>query len=494
MLNKRQLKFWIPAAVLLVAILASWIFSGRKLPDSRWLAERWQALLPANTTSPTVGHDHGAAAQADEHDHDHGHGEHVDISAVAAASLGLRVGPLTASDYTKSIHIPAAIVEKPGQSGMAVTSPIQGIITRVACFPGQALDPNGPLFTIQVTDEALEAAQLSLLDILTRITVTEREIERLDPLAESGAVVGRRKLEMEYQLKTLQSEQAARLQELRLRGLSPTQIDAITEQRELVSEIEVGLDAATTVSMTEAKTEAADLIYTVEQLNVYPGKSVRKGEELCHIANHRELYVRGEAFETDVPALRQAMQQGLGLTLEWGVGAATERLTDLPVTYMDNHVDTRTQTYPFYVAVPNRVVSEQQDAAGRWFRSWQFKPGQRVHLYVPQETWQQQWVLPRTAVVSSGAESYVFRLEPTLEEIAFERSTAERLERLPQRKDWAVEPVAVRVLHQDRQHVVLGSESELMADDLVLLDNAYQIWLAWKIQTSGGGGGHTHEH
>jgi hypothetical protein len=96
--------------------------------------------------------------------------------------------------------------------------------------------------------------------------------------------------------------------------------------------------------------------------------------------------------------------------------------------------------------------------------------------------------------VSSGAESYVFRLEPTLEEIAFERSTAERLERLPQRQDWALEPVPVRVLHQDRQHVVLAADSELMADDLVLLDNAYQIWLAWKIQTSGGGGGHTHEH
>jgi hypothetical protein len=161
---------------------------------------------------------------------------------------------------------------------------------------------------------------------------------------------------------------------------------------------------------------------------------------------------------------------------------------------MDNHVDTRTQTYPFYVAVPNQVVSEQQDAAGRWFRSWQFKPGQRVHLYVPQQTWQQQWVLPREAIVTAGAETYVFRLEPTLEEIAFERSVTERLERLPKRKDWALEPVAVRVLHQDRNHAVISPDSELMADDLVLLNNAYQIWLAWKIQTSGGGGGHTHEH
>src|SRR5690606_14808070 len=174
-------------------------------------------------------------------------GDHIDISATAAKTLGLRLQPVTLAPFVKQLHIPGMVVEKPGQSGLAVTSPIQGIIRQIHAFPGQAISPGDLLFVLQVTDQALESTQLALLDTLTRIAVAEGEIARLDPLTESGAVVGRRKLEMEYQLQQLSSEREARLQELQLRGLTREQINTLVNDRELVSEIEIRLEIGDSV-------------------------------------------------------------------------------------------------------------------------------------------------------------------------------------------------------------------------------------------------------
>lgn len=468
-------------AVLVIGALI-WIFVGRDLASQLFSA---RDLL--DETGETTNED-------DHHDH-------VDISVAAAKSLGITLEPLTRSTYTRMLHIPASVIEKPGQSNLSVTSPIQGIITEIHRFPGQALEPDDLLFTLRVTDEALEAAQLSLLEILTRVAVTEREIERLDPLTESGVVVGRRKLEMEYQLKQLESERAARLQELKLRGLSAEQVERIVQYRELINQVEIRLNIlpiSVSTSPSERETDAEKNpgpIYTLEQLNVFPGLSVNKGQELCHIANHHNLYVRADAFDSDLVHIRRAMERQEGVVVETGEKESRERIEDLRIMYMDNHADLQSQTFPFYLLLPNQVVAEQRDDAGRLFRSWRFKPGQRAHVYLPVEQWPDQIVLPRDAVVRSGPETYVFRLtEDNWRET--ERISGDfaaqlvALERLP---EWELEPVPVQVLHQDRQFVVLATDGELTLNDIVVTSRAYQVFLAWKMQLSGGGG-HDHDH
>lgn len=453
-------------------------------------------------------------------DGNHGHSEsgaadHVDISAAAAGTLGLRLQVIDLQPYVKTLHIPAEVIEKPGQSGRSVTSPVQGIVTKIHRFPGQSLEPGDPLVTLRVADEALEAAQLSLLDILTKISVTELEIERLNPLAESGAIVGRRKLELEYQLKQLESERSARLQELKLRGLADVQVSRIVQHRELISEIEVRLEtpasgndlAATAANSTRLissengeshiltvapSSTPSGPIFTLEQLDVFPGRRVLKGEELCHIANHTELFLRGHAFESDVVAVSKSMNEGRSVTAETGLEDSRTEIRDLTIAYIDNHVDKDSQTFPFYLPLPNRVLSEQMDQHGRVFRSWQFKPGQRAHLFVPLETWADQIVLPRDAVVRSGPESYVFRLASSN---PFERrlNSAQRLARLEKTAIWELEPVKVQLYHQDRTSVVIARDGDLGVGDLVVVNRAYQVYLAWRLQ-SAVGGGHDHHH
>jgi|688.fasta_scaffold00106_21 cobalt-zinc-cadmium efflux system membrane fusion protein len=495
----------------------------------------WEVLLQSihvkdiqQGTQSGLGTTHGTEPAVSHDQHDHGHGEHVDISAAAAKSLNLQLNEVAFGPYVKSLHVPAEIMEKPGQSGLSVTSPVQGIVETIHRFPGQALEAGDPLFTLQVADEALEAAQLSLLDILTRIAVTELEIQRLNPLAESGAIVGRRKLEMDYQLKQLVSEQSARLQELRLRGLSESQIERIVQHRELINQIEVRLETSGfAVTLAGSSTPEARLasvqmsqqneqpisatsdsaavnstktisgptgpIFTLEQLDVFPGRRVAKGEQLCHIANHFELFIRGHAFESDVVAVSQAMSKSWPVLAETGKDESTTQIRDLTITYIDNHVDASTQTFPFYMPLPNRVISEQRDAQGRLFRSWQFKPGQRAHLFIPLETWNDQIVLPRDAVVRSGPESIVFRLPAGN---AFQRrlTVQQRLARTEQSKTWELEPVPVQLLHQDRSHCVIAKDGELQSGDIVVMNRAYQLFMAWKMQSTGGAAGHTHDH
>jgi len=238
-------------------------------------------------------------------------------------------------------------------------------------------------------------------------------------------------------------------------------------------------------------------LYTVEQLDVFPGRAVRKGEELCHIANHHELFLRGEAFEADVPSIHQLENLGWQVRAEFGDGGQQKQLEDLAVTYVDNHVDPQTQTFPFYLALPNRVIAENRDAAGRLFRSWQYKPGQRAHLMVPVERWKDQMVLPRQAVVRSGVESFVFRLSHVsigIRSLVRQGIDAEQLQnRLSQLPGLEFEPVGVTVVHQDRHRCVIDANGSLRPGDLIAMNQAYQLFLAWKLQVADGGG-HSHDH
>lgn len=491
---------------------------------------QWGSAVVSRVSSAKVTDQQEPSVSDSNHEHDHA--DHVDISATAAKSLGLTLERIRLQPFTQRIHLPARVVEKPGQSGLSITSPIQGVIKEIHRLPGQTLDIGDLMFTMQVTDEALETAQLALLDILTRLTVTTREIERLDPLTETGAVVGRRKLEMEYQLKQLQSERSARLQELKLRGLTDSQIQQIVDHRELINEIQVrlqlgiipvrplesfdlGVNATTehendsvqsvettptqvsypkNLEQTSPETMPRQInshIYTVENLNVYPGMSVRKGDELCHIANHHELYLQGEAFPSDLATVRQALQSGSPVVVEIGEGKSQQRLEPVKITYMDNHADLESHTFPFYMVLPNQIVGERRDAHGRQFLAWQFKPGQRAHVYVPSQTWEDQIVLPSDAVILSGHEAFVFRID----NLAIDESTPSDVahQKLSELSVWELEPVAVHVLHRDRQSCVLASDQDLQVNDLVVTNRAYQVYLAWKLQMSGGGG-HSHEH
>lgn len=458
----------------------------------------------------------GSAGHDDHDQDDHAHeeeGEHLDLTQQAAANLQLKLGTLQQGDYWKSILLPAQVVEIPGQSDLAVSAPVTGVVSRVDVLPGQSLLPNQSMFEIQLTDEALTDAQSKLLTTLTTQEVKKQELDRLRPLIETGAVSGIKSRELEYELKQLIAQQAVLTQELLGRGLPKSTIDGIVANRELAT-------ALTVMSPSYVQTHSSlpkSTGYSVENLTVHPGMAVDRGTLLCNVAYHAELYIKGTAFEADLPILNRIAENGWDISLEVPQSELTiesEMLGSVKLLRVDNHVSEASQTVYFYARVPNRVTREQSEQ-NRIFEQWMFRPGQRLHLRLPVEQWRDQLVLPASAVVVDGPNVLVFAKheETSLDVSPYQKGPREfpKIEPVvhlsPATKvgptmlnvqvvdsDLELEPVPVRMLYRDDRTVVLANDGSLRPDMKIAMNNAQALYLAMKMKAGGGGHHHDHDH
>jgi hypothetical protein len=446
--------------------------------------------------------------QHDDHDDDHDEEEdHVALTKQAFENLGLLMGPISKGDFWKSLLVPARVVEIPGRSNLSVSAPVTGVIEDVRVLPGQSLSRTAPLFTMRLTDEALIDAQSKLLETLTRREVAEQKIARLRPLIESGAVSGSRSLELDYELTQLEVEKSTLLQEIRNRGFPQSMIDPLLKDRELATTLTVYPPNF----LGEDSTGSEDLAsgFSVEDLMVHPGMSLARGEPLCTISYHARLYVEGTAFEDDLQVLDRIAENDWKVTLEpHGEAEMDADPICLSLLRVDNHVDEQTQTVKFFMELPNDVTRTRQTDQ-RIFKQWRFRPGQRVHLRLPVERWENQVTLPVEAVVVDGPNVFVFAEHhheepgstspPVLEEMATgldEPELAAEEEKHDGEHDAFIElePVPVRLLYRDDKTVVIADDGQIPAGVPIALNNAYKLYLAMKMQSGGGGGHHHHDH
>lgn len=424
----------------------------------------------------------------------------------AFANLGLEVRDVQFTDYSREIVIPGQVVEIAGISSRGVAAPVAGVVRDVFVVEGQLVAFDEPLFTLEVTDEALTNSQVALLELVNRMQVVEQEIERIAPLAETGAIAGRRSLELNYERRSLLAQRDARLQELAIRGLSARQIKAIIDDQTLIKRVQVWLTpelmARLPNPLSDGNVGQQSLLanttrFVVEALPVNPGESVERGDDLCDLSNHQLLHVRGAAFEEDLAELNQDDLTHLGVAIDFGHRhhgdhQHVERIEELAISYVDNHVNEDTQLFHFYVPLENRVARDVEDQ-GRVFRQWRFKPGQRAHVRIPVDQWKSQICVPRAAVVKDGLEHYVFvrkAFRGYLREIPSSSSNA-----ASSQKYYAeFESVAVRVLHQDESTVVLARDGGVREGDAIAWNGAYLLNLATKSSGNTGSHGHGHAH
>jgi membrane fusion protein, heavy metal efflux system len=103
---------------------------------------------------------------------------------------------------------------------------------------------------------------------------------------------------------------------------------------------------------------------------------------------------------------------------------------------------------------------------------WQFNPGQRVELNLPVEHFTDRLVVPANAVVTDGAESYIYR------------QSGDSFERVP-----------VHVEHRDKKSAVIKNDGAVFPGDVIAGIGAFQIHLALKNKSGGGidpHAGHSH--
>jgi len=478
------------------------------------------ALQPAATaTSP----------EASKESHDDEHSDHLDLSRTAQKSLGLKLGTLQPQDFVRSVQIPGEIVEKPGHSGRTVPARMYGIIERIHCVPGQLLKPGEPLFDVRLTGDALATAQSSLVESLVQITRTRQELVRISDLVEKGSLPARQKLDTEFELRKLEARRDLLRQELLIRGLTAPQIDSIVQTGQLLDRIiihvperdEDGSGGQVVPALRTVAAQANDLTapqpvrntpaangdddyFTVETIDVQPGASISPGDQLAHLAWHNVLYVEGHAFERDLELITRLLKQNTGAQIEFGPRDEEDTLTGLPIRFVDNHVDTQAGTFRLYLELRNQIVHESRDEQGRIYRSWKFKPGQRLHVSLPVETISGHFVLPRDAIAQEGLESFVFRREEHAhEEPASEPVGTKKADDHGHNhshghdhshgEEDAFHRIPVRIVASNVRQVVVASDGELKPGDEIALTHAFQLQLALRSGASSHAH-HGHEH
>ena len=470
--------------------------------------ERWLPLVSHGLAAPGVSE--GDQPAAHEPHPPAGELAHVSLTEQARRNLGLEIGEVKLQDYWRTVSIPGVVAEEPGHCERRISTTVNGIVLKVHALQGQTVKPGDPLFDIQPTSDLLTNAQAALLKTLQDLEIADAELKRLAPQFDTGTLAKNLVIAKEAEKKRLESSRLIQMQELLVRGLGPDQIQKIVETKTLIRQFTVRVpqaDPATDKSAGQrlgatAKRDAehathllpvslqADSpstphlkdhehshgsLYTVESLNVSLGKLVQPGEELCQLASHTVLLIEGQAFERESALVTRALEQAWPISVIFETGETqTVVRNDLRILYVSNSIDEVHRTLKFFVPLANEVVRDNPGANGLMYRTWRFKPGQKVRLLLPVEHLNERIVLPADALVKEGPDAYVFRQNGSL-----------------------MEEVPVTVEHLDPREVVLKNDGSLFEGDEVARNQAYQLHLALKKAEGGGAdphAGHDHDH
>ncbi len=486
---------WIGTAVTLLLLIVLGATSPRWWPTfSNWVDTTLAGYHPASSEEG----EHTDEAEQPEHADHADPGSTLTLSPSAQRNLGLSddyLQPIALEPFYRSLTVPAVITARPGRTQLHVSTPMTGIITHVHAVTGETIRPGDLLFEIRLTHEDLVDNQARFLETLEELDVERTEIAWLE-----GALTAEARLlrDRQYARDKLEARQLALRESLKLHGLSDRQVDWIAENRRLLDTLQVVAPSTDTHSHDEELRLSGEIVVPVslvddggagqidsladeeavvplliESLNVHKGESVMAGDELCVLADYRELYIEGQAFEHDTAAVLAAVEQDWSFTAVVDGPLGSQEIEDLQLAYVSNLIDPATRVLPFYVRLDNEVVVDETNGENQRFITWRYRPGQRLRIRVPVAEMQDQIVLPAEAVAQEGADFYVFR-----------RNGRERFDR-----------IAVQLLYRDNEVVVIAQDGAIFPGDVVARRAAHEMQMAIKNKSGGAidpHAGHSH--
>ncbi len=419
------------------------------------------------------GHDHGDDSHDDSHDdHDHAHDDHHDpleLSAQAQGNIGLRVMVATKKPYTKTVAVPAMVVEQPGLSRLEISAPLAGIITNIFHTRGESVTPGEVLFTLRLTHEEVVETQREFLGTLEELDVVNREIERLREVTQRGAIAGKTLLARNYEKQKLEASLRTLREALQLHALTIDQIHKIQSSRKLFKQLDIVAPKPAVVNANSGEAR----FFQVQELLANVGKHVSEGDSVAVLTDYGTLYLEGRAFQRDAAMLEQAQQDDAEFTALFDAGGKSQQpVGGLQLAFIANSIDAATRSLSFYCELSNELVDTRTTEGGRSYARWKYRPGQRGQILIPTETLNEHLIFPADTVVDEGAESYVFVKH------------GKHFDRTP-----------VHVVFRDQQAVAIKSSEQLHEGDEVVVQGAYQMHLTMKNKAGGGidpHAGHNH--
>ncbi|MHC4879541.1 MAG: efflux RND transporter periplasmic adaptor subunit [Planctomycetota bacterium] len=445
--------------ILTVAVLGG-------LGGTAWFTrDQWLPLLQPER--PAVAEEStSTAAESDESK------SAIILTDQAIDNLSLRAKSVRPQTYWKSIQVPGMVVDQPGRSDLGIITPVTGVVTRINFFPGETVSPGQELFTIRLLSELLHVTQSELFKSTQDIALAQATRERL--AAAGDAIPQARIIEVDSQIKRLEIAVKSARRELLNRGLVPAQVDAaavgnfvnhISVVAPSPPDHSVALTVAPAVIQTAGEPNALPQpVFEVQELKVDIGHQVQAGQTLCMLANHRILAIEGRAFRDETLMLERSVEQGWPVEVDFQERAGAD-WPDIEQTFYIRHIantiDPANRTFGFRIPLENQSRSVVLD--GNTQMLWRFRPGQRVRIMVPVEKLDEVFVLPADAVTRDLAEAFVFT------------QNVNTFERRP-----------VRIVAEDRQHIVLANDGSLLPGSFVVQSAADQLNRMTKSQSGDG--------
>ena len=251
----------------------------------------------------------------------------VTLTAEAVARAGIKSIVVGVGATTASISVPGTVASNAYRETKS-TALVGGIVRSVSAELGARVTRGEPLAAITSTD--LADAQMKYLSAVAMLKADHQKLDRTGKLVEIGAASRQELEEVTAVHAAHEAEVAAARQRLLLLGLSPQRVDALRDARDVVSEVTVATPNTGTV-ITRA---------------VNPGQVVNPGQELFVVADLATVWVIGDLYEKDFPAVREGSVATV--TIPPGGRAVRGR-----VAYIDPRVDPTTRTAKVRVEVPN---------------------------------------------------------------------------------------------------------------------------------------------
>ncbi|MEO8268837.1 MAG: efflux RND transporter periplasmic adaptor subunit [Aureliella sp.] len=415
----------------------------------------------------------------------------LQLTTQARLNLGLTdeyLKPIGLQSYRRAITIPAVVAAKPGRSQILVSSPLNGVVTHVHAVTGEAVMPGELLFEVRLTYEDLVETQTQYLKTISELEVEDREIARLERVVQTGAISGKLLLDRRYAKEKLEALLRSQREALRLHGLSDRQVEAIGKDGKLLRDLKViapdidqhsegeheeelrlSQNLHRSISFVRVETHKP---LVIDQLQVHKGQAVVAGEMLCSLSDYSQLFIEGKAFEQDMAAVAQAVEQGWTVEGVFPDARGQVIINGLKLAFVGNAIDPSSRTLSLFVELPNEILRDEVNEESQRFITWKYRIGQRLELRVPVEQWENQIVLPVDAAVKEGADWFVF-----------------------QRNGKHFDRVPVHVQYRDQTSVVIANDGSIFPGDVVAHKSAHQMQMAIK-NNSGGAvdphAGHNH--
>ncbi|MGB5735999.1 MAG: efflux RND transporter periplasmic adaptor subunit, partial [Thiohalocapsa sp.] len=289
----------------------------------------------------------------------------VTISADQQRAFGVELAAPMAAEETLTRRYPAQVAV-PNPQLRVVSTPQAGVIEALLVAEGEHVDPGQVLARLRSPE--LVDTQSNYLEAVTRLGLAESQLARDRKLHNEGIIAQRRLLESRASQRELSTLVEQRRQLLQLSGLSPADIDALTQSRQLSSSLPV-------------RTPIGGVV--LEQM-VSTGESVATAAPLYRVAELKPLWV-----EVHVPV------EGLG-------GIRLGAPVVLPTLGIEGQI----------ITIGRMVHAEDQGVLVRaeiQTGTEKLRPGQFVEVQLSAApTEGGSWRVPSAAVVRYAGSAYVF--------------------------------------------------------------------------------------